>query len=1250
MNYEEEEDDGVIISRHVTRTHSGHSNSETDREMSGVRPSPRGGRRVRDARKTVSFTTSSARETPRDKKRLSFAPEYKGRESPRIDTREESASPNDDKSYGIANSYESSNSDSNENDNSTDEDESSNNSNDDLDNNMDSKKLGDADNETLEFDLEADEDEENIVFNVTKERNTFIESTVTKKGAYRETLFRGSLLKGIVYIAKGRPSSFNHTKRCWCILDRDKFQLRCYDMNMRASFEIDLRLSETPMIDDEVRRGDATFYPFVIASPYTGKAFTLELDTKEMRDRWFDSVAHVIEYMDPPDETLLRLFIDSDTDGSYTLGINEIRKLCRERQIQINPAVLEEKFHEVDIDGSDEMNYSEFEAFESLIQFDEQTANIFRDNVSKKISDLDNGDIGMLDVNEIHMHLSDFKKFLHNTQGEPYSEDEVLALLDAYRPKTRCPPSSFDVYGFTNFLVNPISNPALVTQPRTESYYSHPLSHYFICSAANPALAPDPKAALTLAIESNCRYFELSLMEKDGAPVFGLKNSQPLDIRETLLSINTLFKRDSGLPVILYLYIGCDVMHQFDFLNILFEVFGERISVMQSADTLYSPAYLGGRVLLFMKVNNVALLNKKPAIKVDGFDDFDDDEDENDNGDGAKSSLVAAAAATSIDGPNNMLNVLLADSDDGHKKKKKKDKKGEKKDNNDDKQGDKGVDDLKPLGHQTSGSVIKASHSQSSIRTKQQKIDYSVQNFAYSQPPTEPGITYIVQPDSATSSLTTSGGSSSSNNGGDSDSGASTGIGGMADTSIGLTTSLTGSVEAEDAQKVSHLKKPSFSKRSRLHKLRSKESADDSIDQFVTKEDEDDPTTGTSTYDLVAPLHKCAAFKAATFAGVVRTGSSERLFMLNTRDSTDYILHVRANTTEYFNIYRNIGIFREYLLTHLARTFHFKSLKPLQRMVSGSQITPTNFASSPKSGITPFLMAYRGFMQIQGMTLKPDWMLKSRPMPPPENAVYLHVKIINARQLPTIPRVDIVSPFCTAEICGFDAESSPSSNKYMTYDGDPNVPKVFNLSSQTPPNAPQSTSVVSNNGWDPVWNSTFKFVLFAPELDVLLITIYHKSYIGGSPLICYASVPCKLLKKGYRPLTLYTKDSKELQSSHLMCFFKFVPVLKSTKQEDPKQYMSPLQPSLQTPRIKEEKSKQKKKSKEDKKKKKRSKNKKEKEDKDNNDSDNDENEGEDKTEKKKDSKKKDKKSDDDSKKKKKKPKKEDKTNKEKEKK
>ena len=1339
MNYEEDDEDGVVISRHVTRTPSGRSLSGSGSDKSGS-VSPR--RERREARKTVNLATDRSKAsttTTKGRQHLSvnFGNSNNNNSSSGVrvlalggggDSGAMSPSTpintppiitkTDTDGVEIANSYESDSNNSNsgvrDNDviNDITDDVTSDYSTSGEDEEEEEGEAADgaagaggaatagggADEnpELMEFDLEADEDEENIVFNVTTTRNTFIEGVVDKKGARRETLFRGTLLKGIVYIAKGRPSSFNHTKRCWCILDREKFQLRCYDMGMRASFEIDLRLSEMPQIDDEVKRGDATFYPFVITSPYTGKVFTLEFDGKELRDRWLDSVAHVIEYMDPPDETLLRLFIDSDTDGSYTLGLNEIRKLLRERQIQMHPAAVEEKFREVDIDGSDEMNYSEFEAFESLIQFDEQAAKVFHENTSGHFlseskdtdpanannnSNNNNNNNGnnnnnnnnnnssssvANDDDECFMQLGDFTNFLHKVQGEAYSEDEVIALLDAFRPKTRCPPSSFDVYGFTNFLVNPISNPALVVQPRTEAYYSHPLSHYFICSAANPALAQDPMAALTLAIESNCRYFELSVIEKDGAPVFGLKNSTPLDVRKTLLAINTLFKRDSGLPVILYLCVACDIPIQFDFLTILFDIFGERISVMQTNDFLYSPAYLGGKLLIVMKVHNVALITKKPVVKTDDFDDFDDEENNNNNGndgdgDDAQSvDFVAKTAATSID-KSLTFGALLLDSNDQKKKSKKKGKsKSKKGDNADSGSGDKekgngdddnskgtdkkndkkkkgkdkkkdgedgstdqqqqqqtspqpgGSSELLKLKGQPQGSVLKSSLTQSSLRTKQKKLDIPVQSFDY-EPPTEPGLQYAVQPETTIAFLTPSGsglmGSSGSggsfvgnamglamglnNNNSNSNSSSSAGD---------LMGSSGSSSEAGEAARREHRKRTSVAGsfsigKGRKHKGGSNGGGgeDEGIDMGLSKEDEDDPTTNTSPFDLIAPLHKCVAFRVATFAGVVRglgngNGGTEALFMLNSRDPANCILHVKARTTEYFNVYKNMRLFREYLLTHLARTFHFRSLKPLQRMVTGSQITPTNFAASAKAGITPFLMSYRGFMQVQGMILKPEWMLKSRPIPPVENAIHLHVKIINARQLPIIPRTDIVSPFCTAEICGFDAESSPSFNKYMTYDGDTRVPKVFNFASQAPPNAPQSTPVVSINGWDPAWNKSFRFVLFAPELDVLLITIRHKNALGGTPLICYAAVPCKLLKKGYRALTLYNREGKELPSSHLLCYFKFVHVLRLPKQQqeqqEQQQQQQPPPPSM-SKKDEEEKTKKKKKKDKDKNKKKK---------------------------------------------------------------
>lgn len=139
-----------------------------------------------------------------------------------------------------------------------------------------------------------------------------------------------------------------------------------------------------------------------------------------------------------------------------------------------------------------------------------------------------------------------------------------------------------------------------------------------------------------------------------------------------------------------------------------------------------------------------------------------------------------------------------------------------------------------------------------------------------------------------------------------------------------------------------------------------------------------------------------------------------------------------------------------------------------------------------------------------GFLEKPAWMLREPALPPADNAVRLTVKIVSARQLPRIDS-EVVDPFVAMFVKGWKDDQ-----------------------------ARFTTRVVVNNGWDPRWDESHDFVLHAPELDVLLFTVWDKDNTSQNDFIANAAVAVRSLKLGVRALPLFDENRAPLLGSRLL--------------------------------------------------------------------------------------------------------------------
>ena len=850
----------------------------------------------------------------------------------------------------------------------------------------------------------------------------------------KEKKERVALMKDTFHTCKGRATGNKSKTKCWCVLDREHFHLRVYDMDMKPLNGVDLKLFEKP-IHGQYQVDKEPMYYFSIGSRITGKVFSIESRANENVEKWDEAIQIVKSSVGPLDNDLLCLFQKADEDKSFTLDFGEVTKLLKERNVQISAAVMRDKFEDVDQDGGGFLDFTEFETLEYNIQHDTEIESIFMPYVISEERPL--------------MTEEGFKTFLRTEQGCNLSQTEIRELMAKYKPKKGDVRAQnvgpvLDVIGFTSFLVSD-DNPALRDIRNTISL-DEPLSHYFICSAFNPCYElsklADPKTIFNSAIKQNCRYFEFEVYEKMGTLQFSSRVNKHLDPEKALTQISYMLGKEYSTPVILSFNVRCKAAMQAKLLSILCSRLRDRMirpvvvvppdpdaqgaqgaqelpagASFQKVFSMYTPRQVAGKVLVLMRVQNIDI--KEMA---------------------AQNALKKNQAAISVSSASY----------------------------------------LRSTQHVT--------HTSSSAGRR-----------SPSPKPSAGGARAVMAKGKA---------------------GASPGV--SAASSAGFAAPMAASAMGEKGKKcavdptvVKYYLPPS----SKLPKGRvtSFGVRDENGMLYMIPPDNDDDYDLGKAEDTHRGLFSVINMYVSTFAGVPEHTKELR----NRCDTLNFVMHLKPKMAlEFSSTSRKRGLLRLFTESHLVRAYHEKSQQPLDRILCGAQITPTSFYCVP--GMPNYnSWVYRGFFQNYGFVPKPKWFYTAGPTgspapPPSENSTTLRVKIINARQLPKKEGEDTIDPYVTVEVFGYDGSEvqrgSGIKNKMYT------------------------TATVDNNGWDPAWNEEYSFHLLAPELDVLLFTVYDKDERVDTA-IGYAALPCHLINKGYRPVHLNTCLGDPIPISRILCHF-----------------------------------------------------------------------------------------------------------------
>uniref|UniRef100_A0A3B3ZQB9 1-phosphatidylinositol 4,5-bisphosphate phosphodiesterase gamma n=1 Tax=Periophthalmus magnuspinnatus TaxID=409849 RepID=A0A3B3ZQB9_9GOBI len=196
---------------------------------------------------------------------------------------------------------------------------------------------------------------------------------------------------------------------------------------------------------------------------------------------------------------------------------------------------------------------------------------------------------------------------------------------------------------------------------------------------------------------------------------------------------------------------------------------------------------------------------------------------------------------------------------------------------------------------------------------------------------------------------------------------------------------------------------------------------------------------------------------------------------------------------------------------------------PLPMWLCGSQLVALNFQTPDK----PMQLNQSLFMLSGGCGFVPQSDIMRDDAFDPFDKDTLHVEpitiqlqVLGARHLPKNGR-SIVCPFVEVEICGADYDSCKCK-----------------------------TDVVADNGLNPVWlQKQFVFDVHNPTSAFLRFTVYEEDMFSDPNFLAQATCPVRLLRTGYRSVSLKNSYSEELELASLLVHIEIVNRLRDRTSE-----------------------------------------------------------------------------------------------------
>jgi len=211
------------------------------------------------------------------------------------------------------------------------------------------------------------------------------------------------------------------------------------------------------------------------------------------------------------------------------------------------------------------------------------------------------------------------------------------------------------------------------------------------------------------------------------------------------------------------------------------------------------------------------------------------------------------------------------------------------------------------------------------------------------------------------------------------------------------------------------------------------------------------------------------------------------------------------------------ALFLKYHRTQISRVYPkaqrvaSDNYSPMPMWGCGSQMVALNYQTGDK----PMQINQAKFLDNNkcGYLLRPEFMFSEGYLPHDGGApavsgvspLDLTVRIMGARHLMRSSRMSLVSPFVEVEVIG--AEYDCVKHK---------------------------TKVVADNGFNPIWDESFKLRILNPDLALVRLAVYDVDMFGDHNFLGAATFPARLVLGGYRSVQLKNGHSEELELSSLL--------------------------------------------------------------------------------------------------------------------
>ncbi|XP_074659938.1 1-phosphatidylinositol 4,5-bisphosphate phosphodiesterase delta-1-like isoform X2 [Tubulanus polymorphus] len=183
---------------------------------------------------------------------------------------------------------------------------------------------------------------------------------------------------------------------------------------------------------------------------------------------------------------------------------------------------------------------------------------------------------------------------------------------------------------------------------------------------------------------------------------------------------------------------------------------------------------------------------------------------------------------------------------------------------------------------------------------------------------------------------------------------------------------------------------------------------------------------------------------------------------------------------------------------------------------TGCQIVALNF-QTPSKAMHLNLGKYRDNGR-SGYVLKPDFLRDGKVYFDPRGPFHeswkkiVTINVISGYQLPKTrnKKNDITDPYVKVKIYGVDADKQKTKTK-----------------------------VVKNNGFNPIWNEEFRFVVQVPQLALLRFVAYDDNAMSDAKIAQY-TVPFQCIMPGYRHVPLLKENGELCKDAYLFVHMEII--------------------------------------------------------------------------------------------------------------